>query len=492
VAGATAEKVKAVLDAYEANVDAQNEQIMIMRVAEIEAILELPEERTPALHALEEKALVESRAAWRRRAEKALKDASISDKQLLQGASVDPEPEDLPDVQPAWKDGLRKVLTAEEFQHLEDRRLERKARRTRNLAELFLLFVDEKLALSADQRARMLPLAEKLVPKVQEMMPAEVEQDEDLFNPAILLSAGKEAPEKEVRAILVDTQWERWKKTCVEPANGGGQEFNGIPGLMPPGFQAPPANSAAANATEPVDQTLSKFMAAQALRQRQRLLAPLLLQIEEAARVAQLSPEVCARLQIGARGAAEKSLQKWAPQFQQFVRNNLQEITPENVSQQLARLGNPAAFQVAEAGPPKPGLFEKCLKTELTPEQMAAWQKEIDARREFRSEAIIRAMLTGFDRLVPLRAEQFAKMSAMLTTLLADYREEMGIANATELAPWYLQSEIRSAPLAGLNPAEMQALLGKTRWERWTKTEEYSDAKSCWANLKESHQNRRR
>lgn len=493
-APASPDKVKAALDAMEGNVVMQYEQEMNLRVAEVEEILELPEERVAALHALQEKAQEAGRAAWRGHAEKALKGTAISDQQLLNGDFAVLSPEDTPEAQPVWKEGLGKVLTAEELQRLEDRRAERKTRRTRNLAELFLFFVDEKLALSAEQRKRMLPLAEKLVPKVQEMMPAEVEQDEDLYNPALLLSAGKDAPEKEVRAILVNSQWERWKKACVPPTNQGDQEFGIIPGLvdplLPPGAAA--AKPAPPAGQEPVELTLSKFMAAQAVLQRQRQLAPLFLQIEEAARVAQLSPEVCARLQIAARGAAEKSLQKWAPHFQQYVRNNLQEITAENVSQLLARLGNPVVFQAPEPGARKPGIFEKSLQAELTPAQMAAWQKEIEARREFRMQAIIRAMLTGFDRLVPLQTEQFTKLSSMLTVLLADYREEMETEAAPGQPPWYLQGEVRAAPLAGLLPSEMQALLGKARWERWTKTEEYTDAKSCWNNLKENHQNRHR
>jgi hypothetical protein len=489
--GATAEKVKAALDAYEPSVDAQNGEFLLMRMAEIEAVLELPAERLAAVQAVEEKTLEEGRKAWRRRAEKSLGDPSLPNEQLLPGMSVEADPET--DMQPAWKEGLAKVLTPEESKRLADRHTERKARRTRNLAELFLLLLDEKLALSTQQRARMLPIAEKLVGKVQEMLPAEVEQDEDLFNPAILLSAGKDAPEKEVRAILVDAQWARWQKACVPPTNQEAQGLGVIPGLLPPPpDSAPVPNSAAPAPGESVDQVLSNFMATQAGHQRQRLLAPLLLQIEEAARVADLSPQVCARLQIAARGAAEKSLQKWAPQFQQYIRNNLQEVTAENISQALARLGNPVVFQAPNGGAPKPGIFEKALHAELTPAQLAAWQKEIDARREFRTQTIIRSMLTGFDRIVPLRTEQFAKLSSMLTVLLADYREEMDPAGSPEQGPWYLQSEARSAPLAGLAPAEMEALLGKGRWERWTKSEEYNDAKSCWNNLKENHQNRRR
>ncbi len=159
---------------------------------------------------------------------------------------------------------------------------------------------------------RMLPLAEKLVPKVQEMMPPEVEQDEDLFNPALLLSAGKDAPEKEVRAILVDSQWERWKKACVPPTNQEGQAFGDIPGLVAPAAarRHAPAKSAAAAGREPVELTLSKFMAAQAVMQRQRQLAPLFLQIEEAARVARpfagsLRPAADRRARRGGEIAAE-------------------------------------------------------------------------------------------------------------------------------------------------------------------------------------------
>jgi hypothetical protein len=175
------------------------------------------------------------------------------------------------------------------------------------------------------------------------------------------------------------------------------------------------------------------------------------------------------------------------------VRNNLPELTPENVSAQLGRLGNPVVLQPAAPSAPKDALFEKCVKAELTPAQLAAWQKEIDARREFRSRAIIGSVLTGLDRLVPLRPEQFAKISAMLTVLMADFREELDTqAAAPETPPWFLQSDARFATLAGLDPAEMEKLLGKSRWERWSKTEQYTDARNTWTAMKQNQQNRHR
>jgi hypothetical protein len=481
--------LKDTLKAVEENINPQLEEVMTLRATEVETLLELPAERRAALQEVREKAMAQGLEAWRRRAEKTILEATdvsgvVANVSILDSA-------DFPDLQPAWQEGLRKVLSPVELKRLNDRRGERKTRVIRSLTELFLLFLDEKLALSAEQRERLLPIAEKLVPKVEELVPAEFDLEEDIVNPSIVLSAGRNAPEKEVRAILTDAQWARWQKASAPPANqeslNGLAEFDGRAGVRvatkPP---APISN-------EPVEQTLSKFMAAQAVRQRQRLMEPLLLQIEEAARVAQLSPEVCARLQTGARGAAERALQKWAPRFQQYVRNNLPELTPENVSAQLGRFGNPVVFQTLTPGPSKDSLFENCVKAELTPAQLAAWQKEIDARREFRSRVIIGSVLTAFDRLVPLRSEQFTKLSSMLTVLLADYRDELDAQSTyPETTPWFLQSDARFATLAGLDAAEMEALLGKPRWERWSKTEQYTDARNTWTAMKQNHQSRRR
>ena len=68
-----------------------------------------------------------------------------------------------PEQQAIWKDGLAKILTAEEVQRLEGAKKEHQARRARALSQIMLVELDQKVAFTASQRERLLPIAERLV-----------------------------------------------------------------------------------------------------------------------------------------------------------------------------------------------------------------------------------------------------------------------------------------------------------------------------------------
>ena len=69
----------------------------------------------------------------------------------------------MPDQQAAWKDGLAKLLTPDEVQRLAESKQARRARRVRALGQMMLVEMDEKVAFTASQRARLQPVAERLV-----------------------------------------------------------------------------------------------------------------------------------------------------------------------------------------------------------------------------------------------------------------------------------------------------------------------------------------
>jgi hypothetical protein len=490
---AAREELKDVLKPFEERFETQFTSAIGVRTSEMKEALKLPEDRARTLDALAKKAVAESMAAWQKRVQASI--VSMPEqrrKMMLQGRLFfGNERTESPELQPAWIEGLPKVLTAAELKQLEDVRAEHRARRVTMLARLFLVYLDEKLALTESQRERLRPLAEKLVQTQPSLFPRE--NDEQNFNnfigsmmtlsPRAIIAAGVNAPEKEVRAIVDESQWEHWQQAC-RPQN---EEY----GLA--AAEEPKAAEREAGEPEPVEELISNFMATRALRQRSKMASMILLQAEDAARVAKLSPDAYERLQIGARGAAEKALQPWKAQFEQIVRGNLGEVTPQTLKPRLQQMDNFNSYQVPGDKPPQQAIWKKAVERELTPIQRAAWDREVEARQQFRDQTIVGAILAEFDRQVPLRKEQWEKLEPQLVKIISEYSEEIGqFFSYNEGSAWYLQNYTRFMPLAGIPEEEMKALLSKEQWERWSTTEEFANAKNYWNNIRQNHQNRRR
>lgn len=487
---AAREEMKDVLKPFEDRFQTQFTNQIGVRTAEIKETLQLPADRAKALDELAKKAVAESMAAWQKRVQASIVSMPAQRRtMMLQGRLFfGNEKSEAPDLQPAWVEGLPKLLGADEQKRLEGIRAEHKSRRVQTLAQLFLVYIDDKLALTATQRERLRPIAEKLVQAQPSLFPQE--NDDNNFNqfngmmltPRMILAAGVNAPEKEVRAIVEDIQWAHWKQAC-QPQN---DEYG-----MPAPVEEPKAASAEGAEPEPVEELISAFMATRSTRQRAKLSSAILLQAEDAARVAKLSPDAYQRLQIGARGAAEKALLPWKVQFEQIVRGNLGEVTPQTLKMRLQQMDNFNSYQVPGDKPPLQSVWKKTVERELTAEQRAVWDKEVEARKQFRDKTIVGAILAEFDRQVPLRKEQWDKLEPMMQKIITEYTDEIGtFFSFSEGSAWYLQNYTRFMPLAGIPEEELKALLGKEQWDRWTTTEEFANAKNYWNNIRQNHQNR--
>jgi hypothetical protein len=143
--------------------------------------------------------------------------------------------------------------------------------------------------------------------------------------------------------------------------------------------------------------------------------------------------------------------------------------------------------------PTEPGIWKKAVEMELSAEERAKWQKELDARKRFQEKTIVVCVLSELDRMVSLRREQWEKLEAAIGGIIAEYKDEIPrYFSFGENGAWYLQTYTRLMPLAGVPEAEMKATLGKAKWDRWSSSHEFANANSYWNNIKQMHDNIRR
>jgi hypothetical protein len=283
-----------------------------------------------------------------------------------------------------------------------------------------------------------------------------------------------------VKPILDDVQWEHWQEACAAANN----EANPWKPDADAGAKQP-------QTAEPGDleSGLSDFLEEKTAGSRKRFLAPMLLKAEDAARVAGLAPDALDHLRIAARGAAEKSLEAWKSNFEQMVRAQIRDATAGNLKQRLRSINNYSfedsyAEQMLRSTQP---IWETAVNATLTPAQLAAWQKEVDARNAYRDKSITLAVLAEFDRKNPLTAAQWDKIEALLDKTMLDYGPDISRIFSS---PWYQQDYTMFLPFACAPEKDLKAILTPDQWEGWTGSEEFANSGNYSRNVQQIHAQR--
>ncbi|HEX5177366.1 MAG TPA: hypothetical protein VFV83_10070, partial [Chthoniobacteraceae bacterium] len=204
------------------SVERNREQFNTMmrgRIGEIQMVLGLPKERADQLEKIAADAVDESAALWRRRAEKLLFAADDeSRRQSMKNGNgmlyLPMQRADLPYLQTKWKEGVAKLLSADEQRQLEKAAEKKKARRVVALGSVFIAEFDQRIAFTSPQREKLQPIAERLVAAHRPFFPDGGFNQYVNFSPQSFFAAGAKAKEEEMLKILDAAQWKRWQELC--------------------------------------------------------------------------------------------------------------------------------------------------------------------------------------------------------------------------------------------------------------------------------------
>ncbi len=463
----------------------QFEKSILPKSGEVKFMLALPKEQAAQVSALMNRAVEESVAGYRKVAEKAL--LSMNEDQRRQVIKnrqfyVETEAKNMPAQGSVWNDGLKKLLSPEQERRWAVMKAEQKARRIRILARMMVAELDDRSAFTAKQREQLQPIAERLVQASPILNPGDDAEMQGNLAAQTFYAAGAGATEAEMKPILDSAQWTHWRQVCS--------------GVNP---DANPAESAAGRAgaatgqgpADPVDpeSAISDFLYRKAAGMRAKLLGPMLLKAEDAARIAQLPPESVNQLEIAARGAGERSLSAWKSNVEQMVRNQIGDVTAQNVKQRLTSIDG-FYFDnsyTERASHNKQPFWESTVKTTLTPEQAAAWQKEVDARRAYRDESVAMEILVEFDLANPLTSAQWDKLGPLLHTAMKDYGPDI---DRMFSSPWYEERYSMFIPLAFVPEKDFKAVLTQEQWDTWVGSPEYANSANYSQNVVRMHDQR--
>ena len=486
----------------DAQVDSTRENFALaikVRLDELQAELDLPPERAAPLEALGQRAVAQALKAFRATVAQSLRAMSPGQRRRIVGmagnANFGGWANEGPGDQEVWKAGLDRLLTPEDRQRLGAVRGEREARRAHALGRMLLVVLDEKTALTAPQRERLLPLAEAAAKQDRTLFPPGDSQNFNQFSREEFIKAAAQVPEDAVQAVLDPVQWQRWQRACKNPAedtNPAASRRRGRQVVLQ--GEAETKEPPAANAEpEEIERFLSDAFEEKAAVERQRQLSALLLKTEDATRVAGLGETAAARLQTAARGTVEAALVPWKANLAQNVRSQMENGDPENVRNLLVNLAN-MGFGVSDNGQEgqPPSLWDKTLGRELTAPQRLAWQREVEARAAYKDAAIATFALAEFDRRCQISSAQWEKLQPLLLTVMRDYGPDLQrmFGNSPQSPPWYFQSYTISLPLGGIPGDDLKKIVGQDRWDRWSGSPEHATNDTNWQTLQQAHAQR--
>ena len=392
------------------------------------------------------------------------------------------------DIDKLWNQGLQHLLSPPELKELKQQQAKR-ANRLREAKSLCLLaYLDEKLAFTSQQRAQLLPIARRLVPKPARSKEEDEEEDEDPFGKTQLFALAAKAREQDLKPVLDSLQRERWRETCkpVEDPEAKAQEVQRA---------ASSANaSSEAEEIEPADYEpdLSDYLQSKSEPHQKDQMTRMLIEAEDAARTIPLGKEQAARLTTAARGATEEVLREWRVELEQQVRSVTDQYEGGRLKSYLAAIDmQPDVFtrddtsQIEE----RP-LWRNALQT-LTPDQLGKWHKGVQEREAFREAAATSTVLASFDHLIGLSTLQWNALEADLREIVHDYRNDLLVVDSSvdDGTPWFGSSSTSLLPLLVMDD-RLKSRLDADQWERWMKSQELAECLQYWSQVREAHEKR--
>lgn len=457
----------------------------------------LPEDRSKAFEPASKAALARAEKAWMEAALKGFGQASMAEarkaldgfKERKQRYYVSLRNGKYLQDDPAWNEQALGLLTPEEKKRYEESLAARKQRRVTAIAQVMLVEMDQRVAFTASQRIKLLPLAERAVTGQQGLFPKE---NEDVrygrdYELPLFLAAAKSLKDDELRVILDDLQLKNWKAACSNPEAANNSRMRQI---VPQAGTAKPDPKAPARKPEPedVERAISDYLYEKTSGERNKMLTAMLLQVEDAGRVASLSPANITRLQTAARGATESLIDSMKSSWDRNIRDYTRGATPQNIAQRLQGVNDYFYYSRPDKGVEANPIWKATLNAEMTEAQRAAWKKEVDERKAYRERAIAAIVLAELDRIIMLSAAQWEGLAPQLQKAIGEYGQDIDNYFSGGGSPWYLQNYSLLIPVAAIPEEEMKKLLRKDQGDLWRQAS--ANAMNYWPGIKENHDSR--
>lgn len=480
------EKMKESLGACEDMVKQRLTQLMDGRARRVTQNSEIDEERVKLLTKAADEAVKAAVVAWRSQAEATVSGMTETElknlRKSIQEQRMDPwflrSEKDItqPHEQPAWKEALATILTAEERKLFAERRREYRQRRAATLALTIVTELDPLFGFSEAQRAALTEAGAREM----QGLPAFYFEPPDPntyygMNLQNLLARVQQIDAKWLEQTLEAGQFERWKTLKPEMLPQGNYYREPVP--------VDEKAVAPANELE-AEQMISDVLYSQSHAIRQRELNIMAAKVEIIARVTKLGPEGRTVLMTAAKGASERTAQNTFTQAEQYLRQQFQNTPFKNLQERLVNFSMPN-FGNRGREPESP-IWKAAIERVLDAPQKQAWQEDCESRSAWRLRTMAASGVSDLEQQMKLKPEQVEKLQKKVEAIIKDYEPELENYFS---AGWYLQGHYNKVPVALLSEEEMKEIFSKEEVET-LKDRCIPNALNYAENLKRNHSRR--
>ncbi len=379
------------------------------------------------------------------------------------------ESESPPDME-EWRKALRETLSEDERKLWETASHSRQTRQDKAMAMMLVSYVDNAALLTAAQREKLEPLAEKVMATISKSERENFSGNMDFFSKFKL---------EDLKPILDEKQIEHWKEgpTAMRRGYRNGVEVEDK--------SEPEVASNDADLDE--DTIFANYFHGRDQAQRDRLAQGLRVKLEDVQRVVKPSEESIKRLELAARGAAEHALDNWRPNFENWVRSSVRNVSAKTLKQRLASLSKDVSFGDPGASNDQP-IWSNAVSDVLTESQKELWMNEVNGRKSYKERARALMILADTDRRYHLSLDQYQKLEPLLTEAIAEYATDFNrmFSGGGGDMPRYM-----IVLLAGVPEDKLKSILTPEQFEQWHQASE-GQFKGWWENIKNSHDSRTR
>jgi hypothetical protein len=193
----------------------------------------------------------------------------------------------------------------------------------------------------------------------------------------------------------------------------------------PAGSKEPPA-PAKEKEQEPLTAQISAHILKLAEAERDNRMSFMRIVIDDIVRLCELDEEQRGKLELAAKGAAERSMKEWHEQAERYFRTRLESTDPDAAKEMLEGMGsvNFGGNRSEEEGESL-DLWKDSLAEVLTDEQVKRYEAVLEQREADRIDAFARMSVSTIDDHLRLTPTQKTKIGEIVQASAADYLEDI-------------------------------------------------------------------
>ncbi|MEM8953921.1 MAG: hypothetical protein AAGD22_07220 [Verrucomicrobiota bacterium] len=449
---------------------------MELEIREIAQLLALPEKREEKLQALSKRAvdvsLEKAEESWREQL-RGLTDEVLEGRIMQGNYHYGISTDDWPQRQGLWTEGLANLLGEDELVRLEEAREARDGRREGALARIVVVELDKMLSLTPRQRRELEPLMKP----VTTIFPRRTSHGYWGVNPSQLFRAAGRLEEADVRAVIDDVQWARWREICVDRQKNG-RELEDEAGDEEEG-------KGTSDELPDVEAVLSEHLFKLSEGQRDKFMGQMQIKIDDVTRVLDLSPGDVTRLTTAAKGAVEQSTSRAMGNAERWLRNSVEGATPKNIEKVLASQRH-TSFGRVGGGPYTDEIWTEALDDVLSAKERERWEKAVADRDAYLEESLIRMTLSEFEIRRRTTESQMDEIEPMLREAFENYLPDI---NNYVSGSWYLQSYYAMLPFGGIPEENLKEILTEAQWKEF-EMKDMAEVSNYWSGIQSNHERR--